>query len=111
MPEPSVADTPVSQEALPSQEVPVENVPEPAPEESVLDMLLPPSIDTPDIFNAAPGETIEQVVEDIPTTEEPPTTLSVEVEENSIFTPPGPEPEPWQPAVVEDPTTESNTIV
>lgn len=39
----------------------------------------------------------------IPTTEEiPSTTESVEVEENSIFTPPDPEPEPWQPTFVDN---------
>lgn len=43
----------------------------------------------------------------LPTTEEIPTTEPVMVEENSIFTPPGPEPEPWQPAVIVDPTTDN----
>lgn len=56
-----------------------------------------------DTLNAAPEQ-----AEDIETTEIP---VIVEVEKNSIFTPPGPEPEPWQPAVREDPTTENNTPV
>ena len=102
--DPFVQSVPVSPEViLPQQEniidTTVEHVPESTTIESVFDML-----------QSAPEETTEELLEDIPTTEVPTTTI-VEVEENSIFTPPGPEPEPWQPAVREDPTTESNTLV
>ncbi len=100
IPEPVVENIPSSQQVLPSQEGQVQSVVESTPVDDIIDIL-----------NAAPGETVEEVVEDIPTTEAPPTTVLIEVEENSIFTPPGPEPEPWQPAVREDPTTESNTPV
>jgi hypothetical protein len=64
-----------------------------------------------DILDAVLWEETTEIISEIPTTEEVIVIEPVEVEENSIFTPPGPEPEPWQPAVREDPTTESNTVV
>lgn len=104
--EPVVENPPISPETLPAQDtLPemsegtlTETTPEVSPIESLLDAL-----------DAAPEEAInEEIVVEIPTTEPP---QVVEVEKNSIFTPPGPEPEPWQPPVREDPTTESNTPV
>ncbi len=54
--------------------------------ESILDTLLTPPVD---MLDAAPEEIIEEL-------------SLVKVEEYSPFTPPGPEPEPWQPTVVDN---------
>jgi hypothetical protein len=86
-----------------------------APSESPL--LVEEAIDTPQDtqekniespLTTDPEQAQEAAVGDILTTEIP---AVVEVEESGIFIPPTPEPESWQPAVFEDPTTESNTLV
>ncbi len=94
-------DTPPSSETSTEIILPSADIPVITPESGVW-------TDSPETTDTSLVESVfDEILESAPTTEEIFITEPVMVEENSVFTPPGPEPEPWQPPVVVDPTTDN----